>query len=653
MQRWVYLPLRAKLLLVFSTVLLVLMVINISIYTLILRQNRLQQAEQALAAALREDVISIQGQLDRAISELRLIAGSPLIDNYVAALEADDADAIAVAQTELETFFSGFVRSFAHFDQVRLLDMEGMEQVRVNNDASPIALEALQDKSNRAYFQATTRLAPGQIYISPLNLNRENGIIEEPHKPVIRYSTLIAGASGQPAGMVVLNIDLRAAIASIMEPTIVEAQRLLIDQNGTYLAGPDPARLFGVDLGTEYSFAADAPRDFRTILTEEAGTLRETDNHPTDIVSYASVRVTTDAEMQTWYLLSTVPLSAVLSNLEQQVLLSIGVMILGLFLMIAWVGWMIKRMMMPLKRMTHVAHRISDGDWTTPLPSLNVNGEVAALNAAFKTMLDDLQRLYQSLEQQVAGRTAELQAANERLLALDQAKSRFVSDVAHELRTPVTIMVLKLDLMARKPAERERYQAALENEVLRMRNLVEGILDLSRLDALQDEALDVELEMIDLNAIIESVILSQHTVAAQKGLGLEADLDPAVPIFAGNHNQIAQVVENLVSNAIKYTPSGTVTIRSYLSEDDQTYAGFKVVDTGMGIPEDELERLWERFFRSVRVRQSAIPGTGLGLAIVKELVELHGGDITVSSQVNYGTTFNVLFPSQATDQVGA
>jgi len=119
---------------------------------------------------------------------------------------------------------------------------------------------------------------------------------------------------------------------------------------------------------------------------------------------------------------------------------------------------------------------------------------------------------------------------------------------------------------------------------------------------------------------------------------------PAPPV-TGNRNQVSQVVENLVSNAIKYTETGSVIVRTYHDGSTDPLVCFDVQDTGMGIPAAEIDRLWERFFRSQQVRQTAIPGTGLGLSIVKEIVELHQGKISVESQPGTGTTFHVRFPT--------
>jgi two-component system, OmpR family, phosphate regulon sensor histidine kinase PhoR len=116
-----------------------------------------------------------------------------------------------------------------------------------------------------------------------------------------------------------------------------------------------------------------------------------------------------------------------------------------------------------------------------------------------------------------------------------------------------------------------------------------------------------------------------------------------IPEIRGEFNQLAQVITNLVANAINYTPNGSITVRTSL-EESQHQVCLEVTDTGMGISDADIPHLFTRFYRGERAGQTSIPGTGLGLSIVKEIVDLHGGQIAVQSQVGRGTTFKVFLP---------
>lgn len=129
------------------------------------------------------------------------------------------------------------------------------------------------------------------------------------------------------------------------------------------------------------------------------------------------------------------------------------------------------------------------------------------------------------------------------------------------------------------------------------------------------------------------------------GLGLQVQLDPSLPPVWGAGSQLAQVIANLLSNAVKYTPHGQVTLRTSFMPPLQQVC-LEVEDTGIGIREDEIPHLFERFYRSEQVVQSSIPGTGLGLGIVSEIAELHGGSVAVHSQPGEGSLFQVCFPAR-------
>ncbi len=241
------------------------------------------------------------------------------------------------------------------------------------------------------------------------------------------------------------------------------------------------------------------------------------------------------------------------------------------------------------------------------------------------------------------------------LKALDRMKSRFVSNVSHELRTPITTIKLYAYLMRRRPEKREQYLDMLEQEADRQARLVEEILQISRLDA---GRLEVEPRPTSLNELTEVAFASHQVLARDRGLTLEHHPMEPGPVALMDPQQIMQALNNLVRNAIQYTPEGGRVVISTGKEETppsippnggeegggRVWATATVADTGMGVPEEELPHIFERFFRGEQPRLMQIPGTGLGLAIIKEIVELHGGQVTVESQVGEGTTFTVWLP---------
>jgi signal transduction histidine kinase len=230
------------------------------------------------------------------------------------------------------------------------------------------------------------------------------------------------------------------------------------------------------------------------------------------------------------------------------------------------------------------------------------------------------------------------------LKALDRMKSRFVSNVSHELRTPLTAIKLCVTMLRTSPPEKQdKYLNMLEQEVDRQARLVEDVLQISRIEAGQFE---LRLRPIALHELAEAAVASRQMLAASRGLALEDHSDEPGPIVLVDPERMMEVVNNLVENAIRYTPEGGKIALSTGREQagERLWAKLSVADTGIGIPEEELPYVFDRFFRGEKPQAMQIPGTGLGLSIVKEIAEMHGGQVTVQSRVGQGTLFAVWLP---------
>lgn len=257
-------------------------------------------------------------------------------------------------------------------------------------------------------------------------------------------------------------------------------------------------------------------------------------------------------------------------------------------------------------------------------------------------LYDQLRRHAAELEERVAERTSKLAEANAQLHELDQLKSQFVSDVSHELRTPVTNLKLYLDLLGHKGETLlPKYLPILHKQVDRLGQLIEDILDISRLDMRRNQP--PAFALVDLNSVTQDVINAHQLRIEASGLTLTFTPYPALPPVFAVYNQLAQVVTNLLTNAIHYTPAGQIDVRLSLSANGK-WVCLAVKDSGIGISDDDIAYLFNRFYRGQHARQSNIPGTGLGLAIVQDIVQLHEGHIEVCSQEGEGSTFTVYLP---------
>jgi two-component system, OmpR family, sensor kinase len=275
------------------------------------------------------------------------------------------------------------------------------------------------------------------------------------------------------------------------------------------------------------------------------------------------------------------------------------------------------RITVPIEALTVATDKISRGDLAHRVP-VQSRDEIGRLAGQFNHMAGRLQEMTRQLRE-------------------------FVSNASHEMRTPLTslnILVKSLREYPLEEDEREEFLADIDQELERLMHLVESLLDLTRLDRLGAED---TLAMADLVPTITSTLEMLQKRAQDRGINLQYELPQrTAPVLAVLH-QIKQVVFNLVDNAIKYTPGGGKIYVSVREEPDQII--LTVTDSGIGIPAEHKEKIFERFYRVDKARSREQGGTGLGLSIVKEIVSRHGGQIWAEDNSDGpGTTFVVSLP---------
>lgn len=241
----------------------------------------------------------------------------------------------------------------------------------------------------------------------------------------------------------------------------------------------------------------------------------------------------------------------------------------------------------------------------------------------------------------LAKTSADLQAALEKLKELDRLKSRFFANISHELRTPLTLILAPLSELAVtvNGVEARQLVRVIRRNAERLLGLINDLLDLSSLDA---GGLRLNLAEMDIRSVAASVHENSMPAALAQGIDLQLISDPPTERIWGDAHRLEIVLTNLVSNAIKFTPGdGRIEIRIENLEDG---VQVEVEDTGVGIPEEDLPRIFERFFQVNPADRRRKGGVGIGLALAKELVELHGGTIEVGRPDGGGTVFTVVLP---------
>ncbi|MBT9140652.1 MAG: Alkaline phosphatase synthesis sensor protein PhoR [Dehalococcoidia bacterium] len=306
---------------------------------------------------------------------------------------------------------------------------------------------------------------------------------------------------------------------------------------------------------------------------------------------------------------------AVLDNVRDFLFLATGLSLLFAGLLGVYFAHHIT---VPIESLTAATEQIARGDLTQRV-SVRSKDEIGRLAGQFNHMAERLQEMTRQLRE-------------------------FVSNASHEMRTPLTslnILVKSLREYPLEAEEREEFLADIDQEVERLIHLVESLLDLTRLDRL---GTDDTMSMTDIVPTVRNTLEILKKRADEKRIALEYSLpDATEPVFAALH-QVKQVVLNLVDNAIKYTPEGGHVQVGLFQEAERLL--LSVTDSGIGIPPEHREKIFERFYRVDKARSREQGGTGLGLAIVKEIVTRHGGEILVEDNENgLGTTFIVTWPS--------
>ncbi|MBP3371691.1 MAG: HAMP domain-containing histidine kinase [Clostridia bacterium] len=250
---------------------------------------------------------------------------------------------------------------------------------------------------------------------------------------------------------------------------------------------------------------------------------------------------------------------------------------------------------------------------------------------------------------EIARLAAAFNGMTRKMEATDRARNEFVSNASHELKTPLTSMkVLTQSLLQSEHFDEEltrEFLGDIDHEIDRLTLLVSDLLLLTRIDK-QDST--VTFEQVNLGDVMERALRNLVPLAKTKDIIMEADIN-AECVVSGDDMRLFQMVTNLTDNAIKYTPEGG-TVHVYLDMQDDE-AILRVKDSGIGIPADALEHIFDRFYRVDRARARDAGGNGLGLSIVYQIIQMHQGTIDVQSVENAGTTFTVRLPLAITEQV--
>jgi signal transduction histidine kinase len=307
----------------------------------------------------------------------------------------------------------------------------------------------------------------------------------------------------------------------------------------------------------------------------------------------------------------------------------------------------------PVQRLIEVTKRLAAGD-LSQRATVGSKDEVGTLAGAFNQMAVDLARskdeidqYSKTLEDKVLQRTRELEISNQELRAIqnelmevNMVKSEFMSIASHQLRTPLTTLLGYSELLLTRPlteSQKKEFLGFINEESIRLSKIVDDLLDVSRIESEKDFAF--VKEPLQLAEVL--VKNSRFYSRAETGHRIITHTEQDLPIVNADGEKIGQLIQNLLDNAIKYSPGGDIVCRAFVKDN---MVWISVQDHGIGISQQDLPQIFDKFYRVEREETAHVSGTGLGLSIAKYIVESHGGKIEIQSELGKGTTISFGLP---------
>ncbi|MCL1835869.1 MAG: cell wall metabolism sensor histidine kinase WalK [Oscillospiraceae bacterium] len=325
------------------------------------------------------------------------------------------------------------------------------------------------------------------------------------------------------------------------------------------------------------------------------------------------------------YVLYIIDNKQTVQDLNAQIFsLIIESVLIGFAISIAVILIISRTLLSPIQGMTRAAAEMADGDFSRKI-NVESKDEIGILAETFNDMASQIETMLEELKR------AEI------------LRREFVANVSHELRTPLTSIRTYAETISENrdiPQQtEEEFLRVIINESDRMTKIVQDLLELSRFDSGQST---LTIEDFSIEKSLRDVYAAIALEAKKRGHEFNLELEWKIPVISGDRARIEQVLMNIITNALKYTPDGGRIDIYGATEGDMVYV--RIEDTGIGIPTGDIERVFDRFYRVDKARTRESGGTGLGLSIAKEIVTRHGGDIKIKSSQDKGTAVTVMLP---------
>jgi signal transduction histidine kinase/FixJ family two-component response regulator len=574
----------------------------------------------------REDVLN---ELRGTIADLEYMSKDVQFVRFLDDMTEDN-------KADLIRDWKSFAESVGIYDQLRFIDKRGEEIIRINKvDDDYICADTsnLQNKSDRYYFIETMALERGSHYISPFDLNVENGVVELPYKPMIRFALPVFDSGGVKQGIFILNY-LGQHILDLFNDGISfqPGEHMFLNEDGYWLFSGEKENEWGFMFEEKKAVYFDKvfPKSWERIIGQDKGQFE----NEFGIFTFTTVYPFTREASQTkrlssgyfWKIVTRIPKENI-DRISRTVFNNYLLYFIVLSVLSVVFSWIIASLTNKnRKARLRIEHQHEE--------LLEANQNLSNYN----NQLETSQRTLKSI-------IVELDRAKEEADRANAAKSAFLANVSHEIRTPMNAIIGFSELLYNE-MEDTRAKSFLKKIMISgdiLLNLINEILDLSKIEA---GKISIEKEIIDIRRVLNEVVHIFRPQVQKKGLQFRYGVDDRIPEYLIlDSRRIRQILINLLGNALKFTEKGYVALNVSmvaLRDADSLDVSFTVEDTGIGIKADQQERIFEEFSQQEGQDIDKYGGTGLGLSITRKLAELMGGTVSLESEAGKGSRFDVL-----------
>lgn len=613
--------------------------------------------EETLGHLQQEVAVRSQGIgrfFDQLAAELLYLADAQTLEELRTARRQNDAGRARLAITRLERDYRTLASTYPHIYQIRVIGADGREIVRIDKKDEQVVVipgDRLQDKSDRYYFTEAMRRRPGELYVSPLDLNVEFGKVEQPERPVIRVATPLGDANGLNEGILIINLHADFLLEQIQQMAQARAgTAYLLDRSGHFLA-----RTAGTDAGFSMQPIDRLVERFGAgNMNQILGTSEGMRSVASTILAHATIRFGKRypvEEKSQWVIAVGFPESALLMSVFN--LYALYAVLATSLLATAIGGYALSRHLLgPLEELSKESQAIAAGDFSHRV-AVRGRDEIADLGEKFNFMAAQIEQLVSSLaahrdrlELEVHERTAELEREQDNRRELDRQMfqvdkmatiGELAMGVAHEIGNPLAGM----KAVAQAAQYEEDLPPGIAEALRRFEAEVDRLSEFLRTFHGFAGVTTPSLQPTILRDTLEDVLFWTRKDAKSAGTEIGTEIPADLPPLRADPAQLKQVLLNLVMNALHAMPTGgRLTVSATAIGDTVRIA---VRDTGIGISPAVLARMFDPFFTT------RPGGSGLGLSITAKILGEHGATIdieTTQDPSRHGTCMILFWPIQ-------